>query len=85
MKKFIKHLASVMVVGGFLFIAFGSDDSESTGSSDADLLDEYYCDCWAELNTYRINSDLYQSCIDTAIRTGNVDDPYNYFRRKCGK
>ena len=33
MKKFIKHLVSAMVIGGFLFIAFGSDDSDSSGSS----------------------------------------------------
>jgi len=43
------------------------------------------CACLEEFKTMRINSSLYQSCIDKAIRDGQTADPYGYFERKCNK
>ena len=42
MKKIIKHLASVMIVAAFLFIAFGSDESESSSSSSSSSYSSTY-------------------------------------------
>ena len=43
------------------------------------------CACVEEFNTMRINSQLYQKCIDVVIANGATDDPYNYFKNKCNK
>ena len=82
MKKIIKHLLSVLVIGSFLFIAFGSDDDFDSSGSDYNSSD-VACECLAEFNTMRTYTTLYQSCIDIAISAGHTSDPYGYFERKC--
>ena len=41
------------------------------------------CTCLDELNTMRVNSSLYQECIDKAIIAGETSNPYGYFEREC--
>lgn len=42
------------------------------------------CACVEEFDTMRINSQLYQKCIDVAISV-QTDNPYNYFKNKCNQ
>ena len=59
----------------FAFTACGDGSSSSSSA----------CSCLEEFNTLRINSSLYQSCINKAISAGEAGDPYGYFERKCDK
>ena len=41
------------------------------------------CTCLDELDTMRVNSSLYQECVDIAIIAGETSNPYGYFEREC--
>lgn len=74
MKKTIKHFASMTVVASFLFIAFGSDDSESSSSSS--YSSSYSCGYCGGSFTGRGYT--------TAMRVVNrVDDEYSPLNSYC--